>query len=79
MLHVPRGDRMIGEIMCGKEYYSNKKKAKRSAKHLSRVRYGEWGSKYSTYHCKQCNGWHLYTENKNKLLSNKQHARGGRR
>ena len=70
---------MIGKTICGKEYYHKKKEAKRSAKHLSRVRYGEWGSKYSTYHCKQCGGWHLYTENKQKLRSNKQHARGGRR
>ena len=70
---------MIGKTICGKEYYRNKKEVKRSAKHLSRVRYGKWGSEYSTYHCKQCGGWLLYTENKQKLRSNKQHARGGRR
>jgi len=70
---------MIESVMCGKEFYRNKKIAKRSAKHLTRVSYGEWGAKYSTYHCKQCNGWHLYTENRHKLRSNKQHARGDRR
>jgi len=70
---------MISGIMCGKQIYRDKKAAKKSAKHLSRVKYGEWGSKYSAYHCKQCNGWHLYTENRRKILHTKQHARGGRR
>jgi hypothetical protein len=74
------GDIMILERMyCGKKIYSSKKLVKKSAKHLNRVRFGDWGAKYSTYHCKSCQGWHIYTENKQKLRSNKQHSRGGRR
>ena len=64
---------------CGKEVYLDKKQAKKAAKHLNRARFGQWGAKFSKYHCKDCRGWHIYTENKHKLRSNKQHSRGGRR
>ena len=65
-------------MMCGKVVYE-KKQAKRAAKHLNRVRFGEYGSKFSVYHCKDCQAWHVYTENRAKLRSNSQHSRGGRR
>ena len=73
------GDILILSMSCGKEAYPNKKQAKRAVKHLNRVRLGQLGAKFSIYHCKDCHGWHVYTENKHKLRSNKQHARGGRR
>jgi hypothetical protein len=66
-------------MMCGKEIYSKKKPAKKAAKHLNRVRFGEYGSMFSVYHCKDCQAWHVYTENRAKLRSNSQHSRGGRR
>ena len=65
-------------MICGKIIYVEKKQAKRAAKHLNRVRFGEYGSKFSIYHCKECLAWHVYTENRNKLRSHSQHARGGR-
>lgn len=66
-------------MFCDKVGYDRKKIAKRSARHLTLARFGNHGSKYSVYHCKECGSWHLYTENRAKLISNTQHARGGRR
>lgn len=61
---------------CGKEIFDSKKLAKKSAKYLTSSKAGQYSAKYSYYFCKQCNAWHIYTENKNKIRSNKQHARG---
>tara|TARA_B110000438_G_scaffold66179_1_gene66659 strand:+ start:1064 stop:1324 length:261 start_codon:yes stop_codon:yes gene_type:complete len=66
-------------VNCGKESFTNKKIAKKSAKYLSRTSFSGFSTKYSIYHCKECNGWHIYTLNKNKIHHNKQHSRGGRR
>ena len=61
---------------CGKIIYRSKKDVKKATKHISRASIGIRGAKYSFYHCKFCNAWHIFTKNKKKLRSNKQHARG---
>ena len=69
------GMKLVSEI-CGKIIYRTKKDAKKASEHLSRSKFGAGGAKYSFYHCKSCNAWHIFTKNKKKLKSNKQHARG---
>ena len=66
-------------MYCDKVSYSNKKAAKKAAKYLSNSKFGDFKSKFSIYHCKECNAWHTYTTNRNQLRHNSQHARGGRR
>ena len=65
-------------MICDKIPYKNKKDAKRSAKELTRKSFGGWAAKFSYYHCKECNSWHLFTENSAQMRHRSQHARGGR-
>ena len=80
---IPKQDMVKNEMAdkeyCGKIAYANKKQAKKSAHHFSLTKFGGPGSKFSIYHCKVCLEWHIYTENKDKVRSNKEHSRGGRR
>ena len=40
--------------------------------------FGSTVARYSYYHCKQCNSWHTFTQNKTLMRHRAQHARGGR-
>ena len=75
---LEKGPRETMKMYCDKTPYQSKKEAKRAAKALSRKPFGGYAAKFSCYHCKDCNSWHMYTRNRSQMRHNSQHARGGR-
>ena len=74
LLSTPR----VVSMNCEKRSYNNKKVAKKTAHALSHSDYGG-RSRFSEYHCKDCNSWHVCTNNRRQLKYNSQHSRGGRK